>query len=105
MVLVTAGMWGLLRVSVRTIADLPGEYLDEQQLAVRNASYVESYRYLGGAVALAGTGGLVAFIVNGTELDTWDVSLTWGAAMPAFWVFLGLALGLPSMVLALNDRV
>ncbi len=37
-VLVTAGVWSLLRVSVRTIADLPDEYLDERQLAVRNAS-------------------------------------------------------------------
>lgn len=104
-VLGTAGVWGLLRVSVRTIADLPDEYLDERQLAVRNASYVESYRYLGGAVALAATAGLFAFIVNGNELDTWAVTLTWEGAMAAFWVFLGLALGLPSMVLALNDRV
>ena len=104
-VLVTAGVWGLLRVSVRTIADLPDEYLDERQLAVRNASYVESYRYLGAAVALAGTVGLIAFIINGTEWDTWDITLTWEAAISSFWVFLGLALGLPSMVLALNDRV
>jgi hypothetical protein len=104
-VIVGAGAWALLRVSVRTIADLPDEYLDERQLAVRNESYVESYRYLAGAVALAGTVGLIAFIVNGTELDTWDVTLTWGAVMSAFWVFLGLALGLPSMVLALKDKV
>jgi hypothetical protein len=104
-VLATAGVWGLLRVSVRTIADLPDEYLDERQLAVRNASYVESYRYLGGAVALAATVGLFAFIIYGTELDTWAVTLTWEGAMATFWVFLGLALGLPSMVLALNDRV
>jgi len=104
-VLGAAGVWSLLRVSVRTIADLPDEYLDERQLAVRNASYVESYRYLSGAVALAATIGMIAFIVNGTDLDTWAVTLTWGGAMSTFWVFLGLALGLPSMVLALNDRV
>jgi hypothetical protein len=104
-VLVGAGVWALLRVSVRTIADLPDEHLDERQLAVRNESYVESYRYLSGTVAVAGTVGLIAFIVNGTELDTWDVTLTWGAAISAFWVFLGLALGLPSMVLALKDKV
>jgi len=104
-VLVATGVWMLLRVSVRTIADLPDEYLDERQLAVRNASYVESYRYLAGAVAVAGTIGLIAFIINGSELDTWAVTLTWGGAMSTFWVFLGLALGLPSMVLALNDRV
>lgn len=104
-VLVTVGVWMLLRVSVRTIADLPDEYLDERQLAVRNASYVESYRYLSGAVAVAATIGLFAFIINGTDLDTWDITLTWEAAMSSFWVFLGLALGLPSIVLALNDRV
>ena len=50
---------------MRTIADLPDEYLDERQLAVRNASYVESYRYLGTAVALAATVGLIAFVVQG----------------------------------------
>lgn len=104
-VIVAAGVWALLRVSVRTIADLPDEYLDERQIAVRNASYVESYRYLGGFVAVAGTIGLIAFIANGTEWDTWDITLTWEAAVSSFWVFLGLALGLPSMVLALNDRV
>jgi hypothetical protein len=104
-VIITAGAWSLLRVSVRTIADLPDDYLDERQLAVRNASYVESYRYLGSAVALAATVGLIAFVVNGSELDTWEVTLTWGMVMPVFWVFLGLALGMPSMVLALNDRV
>lgn len=104
-VIVTAGVWSLLRVSVRTIADLPDEYLDERQLAVRNASYVESYRYLGTAVALAATVGLIAFVVQGSEFDTWDVTLTWAGVMATFWVFIGLALGLPSMVLALNDRV
>jgi len=104
-VIVTAGVWSLLRVSVRTIADLPDEYLDERQLAVRNASYVESYRYLGSAVTLAATLGLIAFIVKGSDLDTWDVTLTWPMVMSAFWVFLGLALGLPSLLLALNDRV
>ena len=104
-VIVTAGVWSLLRVSVRTIADLPDEYLDERQLAVRNGSYVESYGYLSGAVALAATIGMFAFIINGTDLDTWDITLTWEAAMSSFWVFLGLALGLPSMILALNDRV
>jgi hypothetical protein len=104
-VILTAGVWGLLRVSVRTIADLPDDYLDERQLAMRNASYVESYRYLGGAVTLAATAGLIAFVVKAGELDTWEVTLTWGAVMAAFWVLLGLALALPSIVLALNDRV
>jgi hypothetical protein len=104
-VILTAGVWGLLRVSVRTIADLPDDYLDERQLAVRNASYVESYRYLAGAVALAATAGLIAFVVKASEFDTWEVTLTWGAVIAAFWVFLGLALALPSIVLALNDRV
>lgn len=104
-VIVAAGVWSMLRVSVRTIADLPDEYLDERQLAVRNASYVESYRYLASFVALVGTMGLIAFIANGTDWDTWTVTLTWEGAMSTFWVFLGLALGLPSMVLALNDRV
>ena len=104
-VMFTAGAWGLLRVSVRTIADLPDDYLDERQLALRNASYVDSYRYLGTAVALAATVGLIAFVVKGTDHDTWELTLSWEMAMAAFWVFIGLALALPSMVLAIRDRI
>lgn len=104
-VLLAAVVWALLRVSVRTIADLPEDYLDERQAALRNAAYVEAYRWLGGFVGLLGSAALIAFIVLGQDPDTWSVSITWNAAMALFWVCLGLVLALPSLVLALHPRV
>ena len=95
----------LAGVSVRTIADLPEDYLDERQAALRNAAYVEAYRWLGGFVGLLGSAALIAFIVLGQDPDTWSVSITWNAAMALFWVCLGLVLALPSLVLALHPRV
>jgi hypothetical protein len=90
---------------VRTIADLPEDYLDERQAALRNAAYVEAYQWLGGLVGLLASAGLLAFIVLGQDPDTWSLSITWDAAMAIFWVVLGLVLALPSMVLALRARV
>ena len=76
---VAAGVWGLLRVSVRTIADLPDEYLDERQERVRNRAYVEAYRLLATIAVVGSSAGLVAFIVLGQDPDTWAVTLSWNA--------------------------
>jgi hypothetical protein len=104
-VLLVIVVWVLLRLSVRTIADLPEDYLDERQAALRNAAYVEAYQWLGGLVGLLASAGLLAFIVLGEDPDTWSLSITWDAAMAIFWVVLGLVLALPSMVLALRARI
>jgi hypothetical protein len=104
-VLVATAVWVLLRLSVRTIADLPEDYLDERQAALRNAAYVVAYQWLGGFVGLLASAALVAFVVLGQDPDTWSVSITWNAAMAIFWVVLGLVLALPSLVLALHPRV
>lgn len=104
-VVVAIGVWVLLRLSVRTIADLPDEYLDERQEALRNAAYVQAYQWLGSIVGVLASCALLAFIVLGQDPDTWSVSITWNGAMALFWVVLGLVLALPSLVLALNSRV
>lgn len=104
-VLLAIGVWVLLRLSVRTIADLPDDYLDERQAAMRNAAYVEAYQWLGGSVGTLASLGLVAFIVLGQDPDTWSLSITWDGAMAIFWVVLGLVLALPSLVLATRPRV
>lgn len=104
--LVAAGcLWGLLRLSVRTIADLPEDYLDERQAAVRNGSYVESYRWLAAFVGVLASAGLLAFIFLGQDPQVWHLRLSWGAVMAIFWVSLGLILALPSMIIALRARI
>ena len=103
-VLVGAVVWWLLRMSVRLVADLPEEYLDERQSALRNRTYVEAYRWFGGLVIALASAGLLAFIVLGEDPETWLVALDYNAVMGIFWMLEAAALSIPSIVLALRDR-
>ncbi len=103
-VLVGIVVWWLLRMSVRLLADLPEEYLDERQSSLRNRTYVEAYRWFGGLVILLAGAGLLAFIVLGEDPDTWRVALSYNAIMGIFWMLEAAALSIPSIVLALRDR-
>lgn len=40
-----------LRASVRHVADAPNELLDERLIAIRNAGYLDAYRYMTGITA------------------------------------------------------
>ena len=95
-------VWWALRMSVRVVADLPEEFLDERQARVRDRAYVEAYRWFAGLTLIAATAALIWFVVA-SENDVVSVELTWGAAMATFWAFEGLALTLPSIVLALRE--
>lgn len=95
-------VWWALRMSVRVVADLPDEYLDERQARVRDRAYLEAYKWFAGITLLAATVALVWFIVV-SENDLVTVELSWGGVMAIFWTFEGLALTLPSIVLALRE--
>lgn len=99
---VAAGAWWALRMSVRVVADLPEEYLDERQARVRDRAYVEAYRWFAGLTLIAATAALVWFVIV-SEDDLVTLELTWGGAMALFWALEGLALTLPSIVLALRE--
>ncbi|GAA1727816.1 hypothetical protein [Microcella frigidaquae] len=96
-------VWWALRMSVRVVADLPEEYLDERQARVRDRAYVDAYRWFAGITLTAATAALVWFVVVSSD-DVVALELTWGGAMAIFWTFEGLALTLPSIVLALRER-
>lgn len=96
-------VWWALRMSVRVVADLPEEYLDERQARVRDRAYVDAYRWFAGITLAAATVALVWFVVVSID-DAVLVEVTWNGAMAVFWTFEGLALALPSMVLALRER-
>jgi len=104
MVIAAAVVWWMLRMSVRLVADLPEQYLDERQADLRNRSYVESYRWFAGLVVLLCSAGLLAFIVLGEDPDTWKVAVSYNAVMGLFWMLEAAALSIPSIVLALRDR-
>ncbi len=96
-------VWWALRMSVRVVADLPEEYLDERQARVRDRSYVDAYRWFAGITLAAATAALVWFVIVSID-DVVVLELTWAGAMAIFWTFEGLALALPSMVLAVRER-
>lgn len=101
-IVIAAVVWRALRMSVRVVADLPEEYLDERQSRVRDRAYVGAYKWFAGITLLAATAALVWFVAVSND-DLVTLELSWGGVMAIFWAFEGLALTLPSIVLALNE--
>jgi hypothetical protein len=95
--------WGLLRLSIRTVADLPDRFLDERQRALRNRSCLYAYLILGWTIAGLASVGLIAFVL-GSENDAATLTITWDQAIGSV-LALTLAISLlPSMVVAWLDR-
>lgn len=103
LVCATFAAWVLLRLAVRTIADLPDDFLDERQRTVRDAAYREAYTWFAGLAVLLATAGLIAFTVRSTD-DALTITLSWDAVFPWAWVVIAASMCLPSIVLALRDR-
>lgn len=99
----TAGAWTALGQSVRTVADLPDEHLDERQVRVRDRAYVEAYRWLSVLTILLGGSGLLAFMLLRRDPAADVLTVSWDVAMGVFWFAAAAALALPSMVLALRE--
>lgn len=96
-------MWVLLRLAVRTIADLPDTFLDERQRAVRDAAFREAFLWFAGLAVVLANAMLVLFLIRSTD-GVLDVSLTWEVLFPWAWVVMAAAMCLPSIVLAIRDR-
>ena len=81
--------WWVLRISTRTVAELPERFLDERQRAVRNRAYFYAYLILG----------WISVSVN----DSLTFTATWVQALGlvlCLSLFISL---LPSMVVAWSD--
>ena len=63
-------LWLAVRRSVRLIADAPAELLDERLIALRDRTYVNSYRWLSNAV-----GFVAVFLIAANEFDSGDDSI------------------------------
>ena len=96
------GAWGLLRLSTRTVADLPDRFLDERQRALRDRAYRYAYLILGWVVAAALTVGLIAFIIV-SENDAATLTTTWDQAIGVVLSVTLLISLLPSTVFAWCD--
>jgi len=84
----------LLRRHVHEAADLPDDRLDEREIAVRDRSYLQAYRLLGGAIAASLVLAVVDDAVGG-------VVASWNQAWAGLLL---LSAVLPSAVLAHRER-
>ncbi len=89
----------LLRVAVRSQADLPDDVLDERMRTERDQVYVGAYRLVVTAVFIAANVALlsVTFRDEGATI-TLDVE----SMNAVYWPLLALVLGAPSMVMAMR---
>lgn len=96
------GSWWALRLSTRTVAELPERFLDERQRAVRNRAYFYAYLILGWIVAALLTVSLVGFVLV-SENDAVTLTTTWDQALGLVLSLNLLISLLPSMVVAWSD--
>ena len=94
----------LLRVSVRSIADLPERFLDERQLKLRNRTYLTAYQLIGGVVSVAALALLLVQILGDLQSrPSNQFDLTFGQLEAIVWFFFLPMLQLPSAVLAWDE--
>jgi hypothetical protein len=91
-----------LRVSVRTVADLPDRFLDERQRALRDRAYLGAFQIYGFVVGSLATVILVGFVMA-QENDQVTVTTTWTQVFSLAIFVITLPILLPSMVVAWRD--
>lgn len=94
--------WMALRVSVRTVADLPDRFLDERQRALRDRAYRGAFQIYGFVVGSLATVILVGFVMA-QENDQVTVTTTWTQVFSLAIFVITLPILLPSMVVAWRD--
>ena len=95
------GMFLLLRVAVRSQADLPDEVLDERMRIERDSVYVGAYRLVASVLFIAANVALAAVAFgDGDESITFDYE----SVSAVFWALFSLLLGAPSLVMAMRKR-
>lgn len=91
----------LLRVAVRSQADLPDEVLDERMRAERDSVYIGAYRLVASVVLLAVNAAFIA-VAFGDEQSS--ITFDYNAVNAVYATLLSLLLGAPSLVLATRKR-
>lgn len=91
----------LMRVAVRSQADLPDEVLDERMRAERDSVYVGAFRFVSSVVFLAANAAFLA-VAFGDEHSS--ITFGYNDVSAAYSALLSLILGAPSLVLALRKR-
>jgi hypothetical protein len=97
------GILFLLRVSVRTIGDLPDEYLDERMIRIRNEAYVWAYRFLAEVVAIGFSIPLFWMIATSQDPANMTVSFSDYNLLGVLFSAFSLVLNLPSVALLVKN--
>lgn len=95
------GAFLLLRVAVRSQADLPDEVLDERMRAERDSVYVGAFRLVTSVVFLGTNAALIAVAFRDENAT---ITFDYNSVSAVYWTLLSLILGAPSLVLALSRR-
>jgi type IV secretory pathway TrbD component len=88
----------VLRLAVRSQADLPDAALDERMKSERDEAYLHAYRLVSGLSVIAVMGAF--FVVVGGDGGK-VVSFGYNAISAIFWSLLALVMGAPSISLAM----
>lgn len=97
-------LWGCafvaLHRSVRSVADLPDDALDERLRRDRDASYVSAYRLVAGVLGVAMGLLFVQVVVADANEETDLLTVGVDDTNAVFWVTFSLLLGVPSIAMA-----
>ena len=96
-VLATTVVYLLLRVAVRSVADLPDHVLDERMRGERDRVYLVAFRIVASIVCLAANAAFVAVAFRGEGAT---LTFDYHSVSAAYWALLAVVLGVPSLVLA-----
>ena len=100
------GAYLLLRISIRSVADLPDEYLDERLRSIRSVTYYRSYLLVVGLLTVAAVllmGILIASDIATDGSSALHFSLDWNTSQAIIWFILGVTMMTPSAVLAFTQ--
>ncbi|MEZ5220538.1 MAG: hypothetical protein R2743_03520 [Ilumatobacteraceae bacterium] len=95
-VLVGVGVYLLLRVAVRSVADLPDHVLDERLRRDRDSVYLDAFRLASSIVFLAANAALVAVAFR----DGATITFGYDQVSAVYWTVFALVMGAPSVVMA-----
>jgi hypothetical protein len=89
-----------LRVSVRSLADMPDYVLDERMRRERDTTYLGAFRLVSAVLGVAVAVLFVKVIVADANDETTVLTVSTGAANAVFWAVFALVLGAPSLAMA-----
>ena len=100
------GTYLLLRLSIRSVADLPDRFLDERMRSLRSVAYYRAYLVVSAALTAFAVALMALWIFNdlGTSnTEGIQLSIGWNSLQAIVWLILGTTMITPSAVVAYSQ--